>query len=224
MSIVVKQVERLSQQLIEEFRNLAASTVHEALGGGTANVMDPGIKSVWEGAKLVGSALTVQCFPADNITIHKAVTLAQPGDVIVVNAHGAIGVMWGSQIAFQSKLHGVAGVVIDGSARDVAQLKKMNFPCFARYVSPLGSAKANPGSVNVPIQCGGVIVRPADIIIGDDDGVTVVPKERTSEVLKKAEERESKEKAMREMFKEGKTSFDIYNFQSTFDKKGVKEI
>lgn len=224
MSIIIKQIERLSPRLIEEFECLTASTVHEALGRETANVMDPGIKPVWEGATLVGSALTVQCFPADNITIHKAITLAQSGDVIVVNAHGAIAAMWGSQMAFQSKLHGVAGVVIDGSARDVAQLKKMSFPCFARHVSPLGSAKANPCSVNVPIQCGGVIVKPADIIVGDDDGVTVVPKERASEVLKKAKERESKEEAIREMFKEGKTSFDIYNFQSIFDSRGVKEI
>jgi 4-hydroxy-4-methyl-2-oxoglutarate aldolase len=224
MSIVVKQVERPSQHLVEEYKSLTASLVHEAIGREIANVMDPGIKPVWEGSKIVGPALTVQCFPADNLTIHKAVSLAQPSDVIVINAYGAIAAMWGSQMAFQAKLKGVAGVVIDGSARDIAELRNMNFPCFARYINPIGSAKANPGSINVPVQCGGVIVEPADIVIGDDDGVTVVPKEMASEVLKRARERESKEQAMREMFKEGKTSFDIYNFQSIFDKKGVKEI
>jgi 4-hydroxy-4-methyl-2-oxoglutarate aldolase len=126
-------------------------------------------------------------------------------------------------MTFQAKLSGVAGVVIDGSARDIAELKSANFPCFARYVSPMGSAKANPGSINVPIQCGGVIVRPADIIIGDDDGVTVVPKEMANEVLKKAREKQSKEQAMRKMFEKGKTSFEIYKFQSIFDKKEVRE-
>lgn len=224
MSVIVKRVDRPPREVVEGFKNLSVSTVHEAMGKETANVMDPGIKPIAPGMKVAGSALTVLCFPADNITVHKALTLAQAGDILVVAGHGIASAMWGGQFTFQAKHRGVAGVVVDGSVRDVGEIRAVNFPCFARIVSPMGSAKETPGSINVPIQCGGVIVRPGDIILGDDDGVVALPKERAAEVLQKAKERKDREEAMKQMFQQGKTSFEIYGFEKIFQQKGVKEV
>lgn len=223
MSVVVKRVERPPREVVEEFKNLTVSTVHEALGKETANAMDPGVKPIAPGMKVAGAALTVLCFPADNITVHKALTLALTGDVLVVCGHGIPSAMWGGQFTFQAKLKGLAGVVVDGSVRDVGEIRNVNFPCFARIISPMGSAKETPGSINVPVQCGGVIVRPGDIILGDDDGVAVVPKEKAVEVLQRAKERKAKEEAMKQMFRQGRTSFEIYGFEKIFQQKGVKE-
>jgi len=223
MSVIRERIERARPELIEKFRGFTASLVHESLGRQIANVMDYHIKPVWQGAKTTGSALTVQCFPSDNITVHKALTMAQPGDVMVVGAYGVPGAMWGAQMSFQAKLKGIAGVVIDGSARDVAELRDMAFPCFARYVTPLGSAKSDPGSINISIQCGGVLVQPGDIVVGDDDGVVVVPLGQAERVASRAEERLSREQNARKLYEKGKTSFDLSGFQKIFDDKGIKE-
>lgn len=224
MSVVVRRIERPPRDVVEGFNSVGVSTVHEAMGKETANVMDPDIKPIAPGTKLVGVAMTVLCFPADNITVHKALTLAEAGDVLVVAGHGITSAMWGAQFTFQARLKGVAGVVIDGSVRDVAEIRQANFPCFARIISPMGSAKETPGSINIPIECGGIIVRPGDIVIGDDDGVVVVPPDKAVEVLNKAKERQAKEEDMKRIFKQGKSSFEIYGFNAIFQKKGVKEV
>ncbi|HIQ30320.1 MAG TPA: 4-carboxy-4-hydroxy-2-oxoadipate aldolase/oxaloacetate decarboxylase [Candidatus Caldiarchaeum subterraneum] len=222
--IVVKKIKRPPRELVERFRNLSVSTLHEAIGKNVRNLMDPGIKPVAPEMKLVGTAVTVQCYPGDNITVHRAMALAEPGDVLVIDGGGILGVMFGAQMAYQSHRQGIAGVVVDGSVRDVAEIRRMGFPCFARVISPQGSAKENPGSINIPIKCGGVVVRPGDIIVGDDDGVVVVRPENAGEVLEKAIERERREEELRKLMDQGRTSYELYNFEKIFREKGVKEV
>lgn len=220
----MKNVSRPEKDLVNSFVGIGTATIHESVGKEINNVMDNAIKPLKRGTELVGPAITVDSFPADNLTVHVAMTLCKPGDVLVVNGHGSIGVMFGAQMAFQAMQHGIAGIVVDGAVRDSEELRNMGFPCFARYISPLGSAKSTPGSVNVPIQCGGVIVNPGDLIVGDDDGVVVVAKDTAGEVVKRAKARDEKEAKTRELFRQGKTSMELNNYEKILKEKGVREV
>ena len=224
MSIIVRNIQRPTRAIVEKFKTLSVSTVYEAIGKDAKVVMDSSIKPIAAGMKLAGPAITVQSYPADNITVHRAMLLAQPGDVIVVAAHGSLGAMWGAQMTYQAMKQGIAGVVVDGAIRDAAEIREMGFPCFTKIISPIGSAKENPGSINIPIQCGGVVVNPGDIIVGDDDGVVVVQWKSAEEVLEKALKRKAKEREFRKLMDQGKTLFELYGFDRVFKESKVKEV
>ncbi len=222
-SVVYRDFQRPPPEIVNAFKEFGASTVYESIGREYRCVMDPAIKPIAPDTKLVGPALTVHCYPGDNITVHRAMALAKPGDVIVVAAGGQIGVMWGGLMSYQAMKQGIAGVVVDGSVRDVAEIRRMGFPVFARYISPIGSTKLHPGSINVPVICGGVLVRPGDLIVGDDDGVVVVPREILNEVLERARQREKRERETLTLYDQGKTSYELYGFDKVFREKGVPE-
>ncbi|MEM1946408.1 MAG: 4-carboxy-4-hydroxy-2-oxoadipate aldolase/oxaloacetate decarboxylase [Candidatus Caldarchaeum sp.] len=223
-SVVYRDFPRPSKDIVEAYKDLGASTVYESISKEFRCVMDPGIKPIAPDTNLVGPALTVHCYPSDNITVHKAMTLAKPGDVLVIAAGGHVSVMWGGLMSYQAKLQGIAGVVVDGSVRDVSEIRRMGFPVFARHVSPIGSTKLHPGSINVPVNCGGVMVKPGDLIVADDDGVLVVPREMVTEVLEKARQRQAREREARKLYEQGKTSYEIYGFDKIFREKGVQEF
>ncbi|MDJ0275178.1 MAG: 4-carboxy-4-hydroxy-2-oxoadipate aldolase/oxaloacetate decarboxylase [Nitrososphaerota archaeon] len=222
-SVVYRDFQRPPKEVVDAFRELGASTVYESIGKEYRCVMDPAIKPIAPDTKLVGPALTVHCYPGDNVTVHKAMTLAKQGDVLVIAAGGQIAVMWGGLMSYQAMRQGIAGVVVDGSVRDVAEIRRMGFPVFARHVSPIGSTKLHPGSINVPVICGGVLVRPGDLIVADDDGVVVVPREIINDVLERARQREQRERENRKLYDQGKTSYEIYGFDKVFREKGVPE-
>ena len=224
MAVVVKSIQRPDPELVKSFSGIGVATIHESIGKETNNVMHHSIKPIKDGMKLVGPAITVDSFPADNLMVHVAMTLCRPGDVLVVNGHGMPGVMFGGQMAFQSAQHGIAGIIVDGAIRDSEELKNMGFACFASFVSPLGSAKGTPGSVNVPIQCGGVLVNPGDLVVGDDDGVVVVPKPIARDVLARARSRMEKEEKARDLYKQGTTSMKLNEFDKLLKAKGVREV
>jgi len=223
MSIIYRNFIRPSKELIDAFKELGASTVYESISKDYKCVIDPSIKPIAPDTKLVGPALTIQCYPGDNVTVHKAMTLAQPGDVLVIDAGAQISVMWGAMMTYQAMRQGIAGVVVDGSVRDVAEIRKMGFPVFARYISPIGSSKIHPGSINVPIVCGGVLVKPGDIVVADDDGVVIVPKSKAAEVLERARQREEREQKTKELYDMGKTSLELYGFDKVFKEHDVPE-
>lgn len=225
MGIIVKSFERPDQKFVNEFAGIGVATIHESLGKENTSVMDPSIKPLKEGMKLLGPALTVDCFHGDNLTLHIAMTLSNPGDILVVDAHKSLGAMFGGQMTFQARQQGIGGLVVDGSVRDSEEIRASGFPCFARFVSPIGTAKNTIGSVNVPIQCGGVVVKPGDLVVGDDDGVVVVPRREIREVIEKARKRLEKEAKDREQFKLGKTSMDLNpSFQKVLSESGVKQV
>jgi 4-hydroxy-4-methyl-2-oxoglutarate aldolase len=221
---MVRNIERPDQSIIREYSGIGVATIHESLGKETNNVMHHSIKPLAHGMKLLGPAVTVDSFPADNLTVHVGIVYCKPGDILVVNGHGMEGVMFGAQMAYQSKHSGVGGVVVDGAVRDSEEIRSMPFPCFANLISALGSAKGTPGSINVPIQCGGVIVNPGDLVVGDDDGVVVVPRKAVKETLDKARKRLAKEEQDRKFFEQGGTSFDMYKFDEILKAKGVRKI
>ena len=165
---------RPAAELLRKFDHAASPQVADSmsrLGG-----MDSGIRPIWDSPRVIGSALTVWCHAGDNLMIHKALTLARPGDVLVVNTQGVVSsAPFGELLAISALKLGIAGVIVDGAVRDVAAIEAMRLPTYARAICPGGCNKDGAGEVGALIACGGVAVRPGDIILADRDGVTVVP-------------------------------------------------
>lgn len=199
---------RLTPEQIETLTQLGAATLHEAQG--QKGALDAGIKPLDPSLKLAGRALTVDCRPGDNLMIHHAVSIAEPGDVLVVDAKGYLEAgPWGDILTFAAQMRGIAGLIIDGAVRDAEAIIRMRFPVFARGLSIKGTTKNQPGRVNAPIVCGGVPVNPGDIVVGDRDGVVVIAANELDDVVRKARERERKEEAMRRAIQEGATTVDL---------------
>jgi regulator of RNase E activity RraA len=173
---------RLDDAIVKEFRGLASSTVADAMG--RFNFMNAGVQSR-TGLPLCGLAVTVNARPADNLMVHKALQLALPGDVIVVSTGGnRSSAVFGELMCRTAVARHLGGLVVDGAIRDVDGMTTLGFPAFSRHVSPGSCDKDGPGEINVAISCGGTVVQPGDIVIGDRDGIAVVPREHAAEVLK----------------------------------------
>jgi len=167
--------------LVERFKGLASPNLADAMG--RFHFMDPGIR-MRTGLPLCGPAVTVMARPADNLMVHKAMEIAVPGDVIVVDTSGnTASAVFGELMGNSAVAVRLGGLVVDGAVRDVAGLAALGLPVFSRRVSPGGCDKDGPGEINVPIACGNTVVMPGDIIVGDQDGVVVVPLGEAEAVL-----------------------------------------
>ncbi|MGH8957126.1 MAG: 4-carboxy-4-hydroxy-2-oxoadipate aldolase/oxaloacetate decarboxylase [Acidimicrobiia bacterium] len=220
--IVVRSIKRAERGVIEGLQAAGVATVHEA--GATA-LLPPGIRPIQQGARIAGSAVTVSCEPGDNIMIHAAVEVIKPGDVLVVAPtspadHG----MFGELLAVSVTNRGCRGLVIDGGVRDVADLRTMGFPVWARSIHAAGTTKSEPGSVNARVVCAGVTVSPGDVIVADDDGVVVVERERAAEILESARRRLHQEEETRARLSSGELGLDLYGFRSRLEGLGVRWV
>jgi 4-hydroxy-4-methyl-2-oxoglutarate aldolase len=178
--------------VVARFRGLASSNLADAMG--RFNFMDPGIRSR-SGFPLCGRAVTVLARPADNLMVHKALQIAEPGEVVVVATCGSEGTaVFGELMCHTAAAKQLGGIIVDGAIRDVDGIAKLGFPAFSRSVSPGGCDKDGPGEINVPIACGNVVVMPGDIVVGDEDGVAVVPRAHAEEVLASVEGLMAREK------------------------------
>lgn len=219
---VVLRIDRPDQEVIAQIAAHPVPSLYEVMG--KSGIVDVTIQPLYRPINLAGPALTVRCQPGDNLMLHKAMTLTQPGDVLVIDTAGAPGAVAGGIATVQSLATGIAGVVTNGSARDVREIREAKFPVFCQFVSPAGTSKNRGGAVNVPVVVGGVVVRPGDIVVGDDDGVVVVPPERAVEVLEKVKARGEKEEALTEAARNGERLFDTLSLQKTYEALGVREI
>ena len=191
-------------------RFLEAPTGNICDANGGRGVMDAGIHPLDRHMQMAGRALTVACAAGDNLTIHKAVVLAQPGDVLVINCGGYLNAgVFGEMLALSCMARGIAGVVIDGSCRDVNDLIELGFPTFVRGVNPRGTIKDTCGAVGGEVLCGGVTVRSGDIVVGDCDGVVVIPQEEAEEILDKALAKKKREDEMRPLLRAGGTTAEL---------------
>lgn len=178
---ILEAPSRLDAALVARFRGLAAANVADAMG--RFNAMDARIRAR-TGRPLSGVAVTVQCRPADNLMVHKAIELAQPGDIVVVSTCGnADNAVFGGLMCHTAAAKKLGGIVVDGAIRDIGDLDRLEFPAFSAYVAAGSCDKDGPGEVNIPIACGGVVVCPGDIVVGDEDGVAVVPRAQAEAVL-----------------------------------------
>ena len=164
------------------FDGVASASLADAMG--RFNFMDPGIRAR-TGRPLVGPARTVVCRPGDNLMLHKALALARPADVIVVSTGSNVtSAVFGELMCRTALAAEIGGLVVDGAIRDVEALTQLRFAAFSRTICPGGCDKDGPGEINVPIACGGAVVLPGDIVVGDGDGVVVVPRVDAEDVLR----------------------------------------
>lgn len=209
----------LTSEEMEGFSRLPTGNVCDA--NGKTGAMDAGIKPIDRKSRLAGPAFTVRCPPRDNLIIHKAIYQAPPGSVLVIDSGGYTdaGCM-GEIMTLACMARGIAGVVLDGACRDANDIERLGFPFFARGFNPGGTVKDSWGTLGEPVQCGGRVVNTGDIIVGDVDGVVVVPLSRAREVLTKAEAIAEREVVVKELLAQGKTTLEIYGFDALIADRG----
>ncbi|MHB9144570.1 MAG: RraA family protein [Symbiobacteriia bacterium] len=209
---------RPDQATLAAFAGVSASDAADAQG--RLAVVDPAIRRMSGQGTLVGPALPVLCRPDDNLMIHAAIDLAQPGDVIIISAGGGTQTaLVGELVSSWAKACGVAGFVIDGAVRDVEALQ---VPTFARGASPRAPFKAAPGEVGFPVGLGGVAVAPGDIVIADADGVVIVPQAEAAEVLGRLAEIRRAEQAAKDAMSGG--TYDRAWVRQALEKAGVENV
>jgi len=217
MHSVKPLVERPDSDLVERFDGIPTSIIADVTGD-DKRTMESAIKPVRDETTMAGSALTVKVAPGDNLVIHKAITMAEPGDVLVVDADKHVeSAHVGELMCTSCAANDLAGVVIDGAVRDRRELVDLGFPVYARGVHPQGPKKNNPGSINVPISCGGRSVHPGDVVVGDDEGVAVVPASDAASILPEAEAKLSHESDLRKRVREGEYLFDLQGYESLYE-------
>jgi 4-hydroxy-4-methyl-2-oxoglutarate aldolase len=224
MKAVIKRgIVRTDANVVRLLGELGVATVHEAQG--RSGLMRPYMRPIYAAARVAGSAITVACHPGDNLMIHAAIDVVQPGDVLVVTttAESTDG-MFGELLAESCRAHGVAGLVIDAGVRDVSELTAMAFPVWSKAISAQGTVKATAGSVNVPVVCAGAMVQPGDVIVGDQDGVAVIPQAHAEEVAKLGEQRRAKEERSRERLRAAEKGLDMYGLRAKLKDLGVEYI
>ena len=181
--------------LLAEMKQVA--TAHFSDNMNRLNAVDAAIRPMHDGTHMAGTAITVKVAPADNLMVHKAIDMCRPGDVIVVDAGGMTSnAIIGEIMSALAESRGAAGIIIDGSIRDAGSLAAGSFPVFARGVTHRGPYKNGPGEINVPISLGGTTVQPGDIMVGDEDGLVVVPLSDARDLLKAARDYALKEQAI----------------------------
>lgn len=198
---VFTKINRPDAGLVAQFKNIPVANIADEMN--RLSCLDARVRPVNK-APLIGTAFTVKARVGDNLLLHTAIDMAQPGDIIVVDGQGDLAnSLIGENMMLWAERRGISGMILDAAVRDIETLSQMSFPVYASGIQPNGPYKDGPGEINVPVCCGGLTVCPGDILVGDADGVVVIKPKDAASVLEKAKAKLAQEIATRKAIAEG---------------------
>jgi regulator of RNase E activity RraA len=218
--MIVEEFERPPTEVIAGFADLLrhdsiTCAISDCMG--RFNAMTSDMRPVFDGIRLVGTAVTVKTLASDIAACFKAIDLCRPGDVVVIDSHGSVNTaFWGENMTMSAMNRGVAAAVIDGACRDVEEIRKLRFPVLCKGFVPNVASVSGYGHVNVPVQCAGVAVAPGDVVVVDGNGVVVVPRVESGDVLERAQRLLRTEHVLQDKIRAGATIGELVGVDEVF--------
>lgn len=196
---------------IAELRKFSVCQLTDGLEGSCP--VETAIRPIASTFRICGPAFTVECAPGDNLTVHHALHLAEPGDVLIVSGSNCDVALWGELMSLSAQSKGLAGTIIDGAVRDPLEIRTLGYPVFSRNITPSRAAKKSYGRINIPVRLGGLLIGPRDFVLADANGIVCIPRARAQEAIRLASEVLVKENRIKDEILSGRTMFKIFNLE-----------